>query len=86
MTKGKKNEFQQIPEGVQRQKKVIMYRAYRVKGSLEDAAVPLRKLQKQTKKGLAALQIRQRGKNISPSKNFYFQILFPLGVEGFKIG
>lgn len=50
MNKGKKNEFQQIPEGVQRQKKVIVYRVYRVKRSLEDAAVPLRKLQKKKKK------------------------------------
>ena len=51
-----------------------MDKVYRVKRSLEDNAVPLRKLpkKKKKKKGLAALQIRQRGKNISPSNKFLF--------------
>ena len=50
MNKGKKNEFQQIPKGVQQQQKVTMDKVYRVKRSLEDNAVPLRKLPKKKKK------------------------------------
>lgn len=56
-------------------KKRLSQRVYRIKRSLEDNAIPLRKLQK--KKGLAALQIRQRGKNIRPSNKFLFSDTLP---------